>query len=682
MSPSVLDLAFRIPSSAVTPTHQSFRPPHWPPPTDWPVSFDANGNVLSTWGQPRWDFSYWAGRTLILDFAGGRHASSGKPLSLENQEVLRLLTTWMMWGPRGPGSWNTLKGNFYLVRRLAVLCEQQGISLRDLERYPLVINKAANLAPSSQERSQMLLVLDRLQQGKDVLGLCVLGQSGLANLAQAYLNNPLDDETEQTAYIPPRIWFYQNRRLRECLEDFLNHENDIKSLYQFCVDGYAVANSFPVNAALSDKEKKGVSPFDSTRAGKYYLGTFSDAATNYRVNELLNKWVGRRGGEPLTIKQFSGYLSLVQIAAITFIANFTLQRKEEAAELRADCLLWENDSIVGRVAVIRGETTKTDPDSDARWPTSPSVEIAVQAAASVASLRMSCALSIPEMLCTAYDVQNPYLLHAATDPWTPSSSGVKPYSIRPQMPNYRAILKRFPKLMDMGVLRITEDDLVKARMFTPNLDKGGEFAVGNVWPLAHHQLRRTGGVNMFASGLVSDGSVQVTMKHLTLLQSAYYGQNFSKVRFNEDIEGITNAAKYEVMAKQIEALVSERFVSPLGASRKEELVVNLISEKNFRGLVKAAEKGEVSFRETRLGGCTKRGHCDYGGIESIARCAGGDGDKPCRESIFDKAKRPAIQLSIEKVENRLQSVTPGSPRAKALHNELSGMRNFLNVTRD
>lgn len=682
MSPSVLELAFRIPSSAVTPTHQSFRPPHWPPPTDWPVSFDANGNVLSTWGQPRWDFSYWAGRTLILDFAGGRHASSGKPLSLENQEVLRLLTTWMMWGPRGPGSWNTLKGNFHLVRRLAVLCEQQGISLRDLERYPLVINKAANLAPSSQERSQMLLILDRLQQGKDVLGLCVLGQSGLANLAQAYLNNPLDDEIEQTAYIPPRIWFYQNRRLRECLEDFLNHENDIKSLYQFCVDGYAVANSFPVNAALSDKEKKGVSPFDSTRAGKYYLGTFSDAAADYRVNELLNKWVGRRGGEPLTIKQFSGYLSLVQIAAITFIANFTLQRKEEAAELRADCLLWENDSIIGRVAVIRGETTKTDPDSDARWPTSPSVEIAVQAATSVASLRMSCAVSIPEMLCTAYDVQNPYLLHAATDPWTPSSSGVKPYSIRPQMPNYRAILKRFPKLMDMGVLRITEDDLVKARMFTPNLDKGGEFAVGNVWPLAHHQLRRTGGVNMFASGLVSDGSVQVTMKHLTLLQSAYYGQNFSKVRFNEDIEGITNAAKYEVMAKQIEALVSERFVSPLGASRKEELIVNLISEKNFRGLVKAAEKGEVSFRETRLGGCTKRGHCDYGGIESIARCAGGDGDKPCRESIFDKAKRPAIQLSIEKVENRLQSVTPGSPREKALHNELSGMRNFLNVTRD
>ena len=400
------------------------------------------------------------------------------------------------------------------------------------------------------------------------------------------------------------------------------------------------------------------------------------------IQHLLRRWIKPQERQGLTIRSFGSFLTLVQVGAIAYIANFTLQRKEEAAELRADCLVWDNDPSVGRISIICGETTKTDPDSDARWPTSPSVEVAVKAASIVARIRMRCALAHPESACGEYDQNNPYLYHYSFDPWTSNSRGAKPYSTRPAMPSYDEFIRRFPLLFDKEELRIRQDELVLAKMFTPNLSKDGKFEIGEIWPLAFHQLRRTGAVNMFASGMLSDTSIQVVMKHLTVIQSYYYGNNYSRARFSVEVEGVTTAARYEVMAKQIESLTDERYVSPLGSDRKQEIIVNLVSDKDFKALVSAAKRGEVSFRETRLGGCTKRGACEYGGIESVARCAGGDGNKPCRDAIYDSSKRPGVERSLADVEERLRQAQAGSPRARALKAEAQGLRNFLNATND
>ncbi|GAF67954.1 unnamed protein product, partial [marine sediment metagenome] len=239
-----------------------------------------------------------------------------------------------------------------------------------------------------------------------------------------------------------------------------------------------------------------------------------------------------------------------------------------------------------------------------------------------------------------------------------------------------------PRLFDPEQMKITEDDLVIARMFTPNLDKGGKFKVGEIWPLAYHQLRRTGGINMFASGVLSDSSIQVIMKHLTILQTRYYGQNYSRMRFSEDFESQVVAARYEVMARQIETLVSERYLSPLGEERKHEIIVRLIGNRDFKALVKAGRNGEVSFRETRLGGCTKDGHCDYGGIESVVRCTGGDGDKPCRDAVYDRTKQLSVERQLASVEQRIPKTQRGSPREQALQAEANGLRSYLNVIRN
>ncbi|MCW1936866.1 hypothetical protein OMD46_12070 [Pseudomonas sp. MDMC_285] len=114
-----------------------------------------------------------------------------------------------------------------------------------------------------------------------------------------------------------------------------------------------------------------------------------------------------------------------------------------------------------------------------------------------------------------------YLLDYCLEPWGTKLTKIN-RTIRPSIPSYAHVLQWFDKLFDPEQLRITPEDFALARLVTPTLTD--EFAVGKIWPLAWHQLRRTGAVNMQASGLVSDASLQFQLKHVARAMSLYYGQ--------------------------------------------------------------------------------------------------------------------------------------------------------------
>lgn len=694
MTVVVSEMGLNVTESPIAPEHLCYRPPSWPPPIDWVVSVDEQGNPKSRWGDPYWDFSAWVGRTFRFDFAGGWHSRSAPKLSSKNQHVMRMLATWILWGPMSASSWSSLKKHFDLLRRIAVLCDAEGVSASDLVRHPILVERLAALYPNHQDAKNVVRVLDRLLRSEVKVGFTLLDEVGIFALSNAtkkpksrQADQTIDENIgEQTAYIPPRIWVYQVRRLRECLDDFLEHRERIEDCFRFCVDAYAHNFGSLELAFLHEGDRNRFLPFTNhpentgLLTGRQFHGPFENIARKFGIYDVLAKWVlpPKRGTIELT--SLTAYLTLVQTAGVIYIANFTFQRKEEVATLRADCLIWEQDPVLGRVPILCGESIKTDPDSDARWPTSPSVEVAVNAMSAVVRLRMHCAANNPTVNCSEYDVDNPYLFHNPFEPWAAVPGKWKAYSTRPELQSYSYLLRRYPLLFDLDVLKITEEDLATARSFTPNLSKGGRFEVGKTWPLAYHELRRTGAINMFASGLLSESSIQVIMKHLTLLQTRYYGRNFSRLRFSEDFENQVVSARYEVMGRQMQALVGQHYVSPYGDERKNEIVENLIGPKNFQALVKAAKNGEVPFRETRLGGCAKRGHCDYGGIESVARCSGGDGEKPCREALYDKRKRPAAERQLESAERQVEKASADSPRARALKNEIRGLKNYLAVT--
>lgn len=675
MKEYLVEMTIGVETSVVTPTSTNYRVPSWPPSPDWAVVIDKDGTVISRWGDPTWNLAPWAGHAVSLNFGDGelRKGRQAAPLDAENANTLRMVTTWLIWGPQSVRAVLTIRTHFCLLRAIFVLCSRNRISATALMRFPKVLEQLPKVIRTSNYVTTITL-LQRLYDAREFLGFTIIDQRGLKRLA----STASSFNHVQTPYIPPRIWLYQITRLRECLIDFREHQAQIEACFHFCLDAYVKKARWlePTPAPTWNLR----SPFSVDFSNqKDYPGKFHDVAARFGIADILTKWVRnyQRFSDPRT---FSDYFSVVTFAGLAYICNFTLQRKEELGSLRSSCLRWEEDEHLGRVPIICGETTKTYQDTDARWVASPSVELAVQTLSLIAGLRMIPDVANPIIRPTKADEADPYLSSSATEPWGRSLANSRPYNLRTVTRDFSVTLKSIgPMLFDPEMMKITPQDLSIAQRLTPNLPED-QFAIGKVWPLAWHQYRRTGAVNMFASGEISDQTMQQQLKHSSRLMPLYYGRNHSELCLNKEVRSTVMMAMYEAQARLVEvAATSERFIAPNAPQRREALAMNVLSAKDTKDLILMAKKGLISFREHRLGGCMKAGACEYGGIESVARCAGGDSEKPCIDVLYDRKRESQIRTDMRRVDEEMKILPFGHPRSNALVKERKAMENFLNA---
>lgn len=675
-------LALAIDSPLVNPTTRNYRPPSWPPPADFPIVIDADGKVISRYGDSKWELWPWAGRPLTLNFGDGERSSSrARILSRQNAELLRRVAAWWIYGTRSTREPRTLCNRFNQLFPLFKLCTEEGISADRLSRHPSVIDRIPDLlAPSTA--NDAFALLHTLFEHRDMLGITLLDREGLWRLESALPSY----EPRQTPYIPPRIWMYQLNRLRAFLDAFQSHQNAIEDCFTFCLTAYAT-NAGSLAEACRRRLIPARMPFHTprtvtgARSGAKFHGPFSETARRFGVHDLLTRWLLRpdqsiddpgRG-----VSLLGTYFNVVEQVGIAYLLNLSMMRAEEAMSLRADCLVQEHDDRFGQIFLIAGPTTKTIKDSDARWVTSPSAKIAVDTMSVVARLRMIAAEANPKVPTVESDISNPYLVLRSYEPWSNCKGVGLPLTVRPSATSYKDLVRACPSLFDEEELRITESDFNFARLITPTLDVD-TFGVGKVWQLAWHQLRRTGAVNMQASGLVSDASIQYQLKHASRAMSLYYGQGYSRVRLNRKANNEYIRTMYEVLGKEVAQLFSQRFVSPHGEQRKAE-ILKLVNAEESKRLTAAAKAGTISWRETLLGGCTKIGPCEYGGVDNIARCGGGDGKAPCADALFDRSKAPAIRQLDQLIASRLIEAPEGSPYEESLKAQQISVRNALHA---
>lgn len=673
MSINLSHFGLGIQTSSVGPTARSFRPPSWPPPKDWVCIEDRNGNPVSRYCDPVWDFTPWAGKKISFAFGDGPKREARSPvIDPANAEILRQLVTWRAWGPRAAPAARRLVQLATHYRQIIQICSDNKILASDLWRYPVVIDQIAQtLAPSGYDK--VVAELDRLRDARDFLGFELLDAAGIKRLKAA---QP-DHRKEQTAYIPPRIWNYVVKRAAECTQDYLAHQAQIEECFAFCVNAYVQ------NDAVARRERTGTShsnPFQTpppaysgVRSAITYFGHFGDTAQRLGIKEVLERWVGGIDG----VRAFTTYFQLVRYAALADVAAFTLMRIDEATNIRWNCLTWHDDPVFGRTPLIQAETTKTDPDDQGLWITSPSVESAIQALQSIAKMRHSCVGEWSEE-------SNPALITASLEPWGGGKASTNQIGVKPSIPSLGSVVSAYQNLFDLAELAITADDLKIAKAVCPNLN-AEQFQVGMPWPLAWHQFRRTGAVNMFASGAISDSSMQLQMKHLTRWQPLYYGRGNTALHLNDSARVLLVNAQYEAMGRHLAEVHTDRFVSPYGEDHKARLLapanggepVNLLGEGDAQHYEKAARKHQMNFRATVLGGCMKNGQCDGDCISSVGDCAGGDGEAPCINVLFDRSRVAANQKRLEGVMKQLGMTTLDSPRYRFLEQEKRGLENYF-----
>lgn len=642
-------------------------PPTWPPTDDFPVVIDKNGCVVSYYGDDVWDLAPWASRAIRLNFV--KYSKTKPCLSESCTKMAKLVCAWWLWGPRPVNNAGTLKSRFTQLFPLFKLCTEDGVDVERLYQHPDTVDKLASVfSPSNAEAA--LILLHNLFEQRSEFGKVILDRECLRRLSAASPSH----EGSQTAYIPPRIWLYQVNRLREFLEDYEKIKDGVSACYLECISLYE--NRF---GSLDALYANGESSRDLDGSGFIHnFGRFSQYSDKHGITKDLKKWIiGTDAPDSkCIITTLGSYLTLASKVGAAYLLNFSLMRIDEAWKLRADCFEIEQDPQLGAIYMLSGATTKTIYDTDARWITSPSAKIAADILAHVARLRIGTALkrtgiSIPDDLRS-----NPLHHMRQYEPWARGNGLDKEFSLRPSYSSYSEVLRSFPHLFDKTAITITEVDLEYARLLTPSLN--ATYQVGTLWPFAWHQLRRTGAVNMQASGLVSDSSLQYQLKHVTRAMSLYYGRGFSKVKLDSVAYAAYLKAMYEVLGKEIIRLLSPRFVSPFGEERKSQ-ILNIVAVSDAKKLALAAKKGTVSWRLTLAGGCTKRGHCSLGGADTLVHCGGGHGKGACVEALYDQDRIPELVELQDVLSDRLSTAPLGSPYYDSLSLQQVATTNILDT---
>lgn len=661
--------------SHVGPSSRSFRPSSWPPPRDWVCIEDKDGNAVSRLGDHVLNLTPWFGKTTTFAFGDGpkKHARS-VIIDPANAAILRTLFAFYAWGPLAVSAPRTILKIALQLRKIVAVCSDNHILASNLSRYPVVIDLVAKaLAPGSF--NVVVARLGWLLDYRDMLGFEILDRAGIERLK---VLQPAHNK-EQTEYIPPRIWSYVVMRVAACIKDYTDHRDNIETCFAFCLDAYKR------NGAREYYERTGESrrrPFKFARrgeTGKYsgivYHGPFSDTAKRFGIKDVLENWVGSCEGIR-GIKAFSAYFQLTQYAALIDIAAFTLMRLDEASSVRWDCLQWHADPAFGHIPLIQGETTKTDPDDNALWITTPSIEPSIRALQSIARMRLT---SVGQWV----EGSNPRLITGSIEPWG-KAKAARESELKIYVTSVNSVVNKYPLLFDHQQLSITEDDLKTARSVCPTLNCE-RFQVGKSWVLAWHQFRRTGAVNMFASGDISDSSMQLQMKHLTRAQPIYYGRGNTALHLNDSVRVLLVNAQYEATGRELAAMRTDRFVSPHGERHKERLFapandgepVSLISETDARHYEKVYRERRIGGRITVLGACMKNGACDGDCVSSVGDCAGGDGKAPCTHVLFDRTRALANQKRLEAVRLQLGQTPPDTPLYRHLLQEVRGLENYF-----
>ncbi len=163
--------------------------------------------------------------------------------------------------------------------------------------------------------------------------------------------------------------------------------------------------------------------------------------------------------------------------------------------------------------------------------------------------------------------------------------------------------------------------------------------------------------------------------------SQYYGKNYYRLKepLNDEARGYYLRQMYQAMVREFKSLQSDQYVSPHGEKRKDQ-ILHEISEKDHKQLIKAAKAGNISYRQTLLGGCANSGPpCPLGGISNISACMGFGEEKPCKSALLDKDKLPMINQLKEVVSLQINGAEEGSPMHESLQAQLESAERAINV---
>ncbi len=624
------------------------------PPDDFVVSRFHDGTVASRYMDMSWNRTPYDpdGHPSWLRFPFWKY----KHLTLEqeslNREVhwLMFLLTWKR--PRLTLSFSSLESYMCFFRMLtktayASSCQIKEI-LSDETRIMHLIDSGGIGYRNIGLLSSLLSFL--LKLGTEGSGLFVPGRKVLRQLNQHY--NQSRDESKQTPPIPTRIYTKIIVGLLRELEEFEKVADRYFALLTECLSDPLMGRSRTiqyckvVRLGLTDKAPR---PHFSQLLRKYDLEDY------FASRQLVHDVTGLSSG-----------LSEAQEVAKLLIQTFSGMRDDESAELPFHSLI-TSVSDDRTHYLLAGRTTKLNNGlfKRTKWATSREGQKAVLLAQRIATAIYESMGESPEP-----DMEriNNYPLLVST--------AYLPINARLIAKGHKGFLAGGFKLADFGKIKvrllakIEESDIRELEQIDPHRAWRSEaaFQIGCAWPFETHQLRRSLALYAQRSGLVSLPSLRRQLQHITEEMSRYYarGSAYAKNFIGDDpehfgLEWQETATESAALSYFLNVLYSDEVLFGGHVNWMEHYLksadgtVCVDRETTMRRF----KKGELSYRETSLGGCTNVNECKsvpikWLDIDCIEKCSNLVGKLSKLEEVIVVQKNWVATLDPKSIEYRTE----------------------------
>lgn len=577
------------------------------PLPDFVVSRYKNGNIASVYGDMLWDWSPYdpVGRSAPLNFVFWGKGC----LTREREELaseIRWLIFLIIWKRPGPTiSYKTLRQYLQVLRNLARFCEQNLCRLKDvLNNYKLLFNFFENDQTREAPKNiaaliYLLIVLGPEQVGFQTLGISVHNKlRSMVKKHQSY--------SKQYAPIPTKIYSSIIAKLQKELREFEEVEDRYFALVTECSNSPFMGRHRSIQYTKAKKLK--LNRDEWKRCPK-----FKKLLEQYKLKEYF---VSK--GLRLSVQGLSRGLFQVQLVAKLTIETFSGMRIEEVLNLPFNCL--ETSTSSGKIHyLIVGSTTKLNDGKPEKtsWVTNGEGFRAICIAQRIAEVvyRKETKINTKSDLKKVFSplfVSPAYLGFA--------KNITKKHSCNYKIPALDLCENSNKKLRERLQPIIENSDLQELERIDPHRAWSSEekFQVGRPWTLTNHQLRRSLALYAQRSGLVSLPSLRRQLQHITDEMSRYYSrgsayaQNFIgdvKNHFGlewQDAQPESAALSYILNVLHSDEVLFGGHANWIKKRAHNAGGVSLIDRDETFRLFKL---GQISYRETSLGGCTNTGVC-------------------------------------------------------------------------
>ncbi len=540
-------------------------------PVDMPVTYDAAGQVVSRYGDLTWNLSGMSSdgttaQTLHFFCPDPSQASQLDLLIREQQKAL----VWLCMDAGKTRSWYSLLTSNLALRIWAEKASKRGVDLYTLLSTPEWV------AGESKELNKNYLhitpvVIQTLWRHRKQLGAPVEIQ--LQTLRQVLSTEVKSrPETQQTPLIPSRVYC----AILGALDDrmaLIERELDL------LLDAYEQSRIASRDAPKSLTRWQLRTHRAMTLAG--VTARMKTLGYEPKSGGSLDAFIGARLGEH-------------QLALMLTVAAYTGMRVGEVRILPLEGVLKPFEHLGSTHFEIHGDTHKLNQGikRQTTWITSHQGARAIRLAELIGRAVGRIHEQPPKT------GQQALLFPSLGNPYKKIADDVRDINLK-QM---RGIICPVIEQSDIEEL----DRLELARGWAR-----ADIVVGERWPLAFHQLRRSLAVYAHRSGMVSLPALKAQLQHITQEMTLYYSGGFSravnlvfdKKHFSHEWEAAKAESSYFAYAFAV--LFSDEDLLGQGVAR----MANAVESRSREDTLRLFETGKVAFRETPLGGCVSTEEC-------------------------------------------------------------------------